>query len=270
MRPMPGRLVLLGHPVAHSRSPAFQNAALRAAGLTLVYEPVDVPPEDLTDIVHDLRGELGAGNVTVPHKERMHDQCDALSPIAERVGAVNTFWMEGDGRLFGDNTDVGGFDRAVTSLLGLQPRDLVVGLIGAGGAAAAVLAAVESWPGCSALVFNRTRDRARALCARFSSVAQSVDDIRDVGQAHLVVNATTVGLNDDGEPIPPDCLSRSAIAVDLVYRRSGTEWIQRLLAEGRVAMDGSAMLVEQGALAFEKWFGITPDRSVMWRAFAGQ
>ncbi|HEX3866941.1 MAG TPA: hypothetical protein VHV78_09320, partial [Gemmatimonadaceae bacterium] len=197
MTQLPGRLVLLGHPVAHSKSPAFQNAALAAAGIPLTYEAVDVEPSMFVDVVRDLRHARASGNVTVPHKERMRDACDALTPLAERVGAVNTFWVDGAGQLVGDNTDVAGFSQAVALLLGASPHGLAVGVIGAGGSAAAVLAAVESWPNSSAMVFNRTAARARMLCERFSSVAQSTDDIREIGRAQLVVNATTIGLGDD-------------------------------------------------------------------------
>src|SRR6185503_21322356 len=122
----------LGHPVVHSLSPTFQNAALQAAGIHVRYEPVDVAPHDLETVIAQLRGEGVAGNVTVPFKERMHDACDVLAPLAERVGAVNTFWVTGDGDLVGDNTDVHGFDHTVATLLGERPHDLTVGVLGPG------------------------------------------------------------------------------------------------------------------------------------------
>src|SRR5437879_5218660 len=109
MTQLPGRLVLLGHPVAHSLSPRFQNAALDAAGIGLRYEAHDVEPHEFELVVTGLKAERAAGNVTIPFKERMYDACDELTPLARRVGAVNTFWVEDTGRLIGDNTDVGGF-----------------------------------------------------------------------------------------------------------------------------------------------------------------
>jgi shikimate dehydrogenase len=142
VRRLPGRLLLLGHPVAHSLSPRFQNAALRAAGIPLVYEALDVAPPDLPDLLRSL-GQIGAaGNVTVPHKASVAAHCDELTPVAERAGAVNTFWFE-RGRLFGDNTDVAGFDAAADELRGdsRQSPTADVGLLGAGGAAAAASAA---------------------------------------------------------------------------------------------------------------------------------
>jgi len=262
----PGRLVLLGHPLSHSLSPRFQNAALVAAGIPLRYEAVDVEPTAFEDVVATLKGQNTAGNVTIPFKERMHDACGVLSPLAQRVGAVNVFWIDEDGRLVGDNSDVGGFDAAVATLLGACPRDITVGLLGAGGAAAAVLAAVETWPGCTAHVYNRTPERARLLCERFGAVAQPVDDVGVIAGAQLVVNATSIGIRDDAYPLSPSLIAPGAAVIDLVYRPGETAWIRALRARGHRACDGLPMLIEQGALAFERWFGVAPDREVMWRS----
>jgi shikimate dehydrogenase len=262
----PERLVLLGHPVAHSLSPRMQGAALRSAGIPLVYEAIDVDPSAFDVTLEQLRAERAAGNVTVPHKERMRFACDEVSPLADRVGAVNTFWFDDRRRLIGDNTDVGGFDAAVRELLGRVPSDLTVGVYGAGGAAAAVLAAVESWDRCIAHVYNRTPERARILCERFRSVANPVDDIGAVAGAQLVVNATSIGLRDDAFPIDPALIAPGAVVVDLVYRPGETAWAKAVRASGRRSRDGIAMLVEQGALAFERWFGVPADRGAMWAA----
>ncbi len=262
----PGRLVLLGHPVAHSLSPRFQNAALAAARIPLRYDALDVEPHDFEDVVRALTAERAAGNLTIPFKERMHDACDALTPLATRVGAVNTFWVDDTGRLVGDNTDVGGFTAAVSAVCGEPPRDITVGVYGAGGAAAAVLAAVEQWPGCTAHVFNRTPERARLLCERFGDFAQPVDDVAVILGADLIVNATSVGLHGNDMPLPLDLIPKGRAVLDLVYRRGETAWIRGLRARGFRAADGITMLVEQGALAFERWFGIAPDRAVMWNA----
>jgi shikimate dehydrogenase len=262
----PGRLVLLGHPLSHSLSPRFQNAALVAAGIPLRYEAVDVDPAAFEDVVASLVAQHAAGNVTIPFKERMHDACDVLTPLAQRVGAVNVFWIDEDGRLVGDNSDVGGFDAAVATLLGARPRDTTVGLLGAGGAAAAVLAAVETWPGCTSHVYNRTPERARLLCERFGAFAQPVDDIGVIAGAQLVVNATSVGIRDDAYPLAPSLIAPGASVIDLVYRPGETAWIRALRSRGHGVCDGLPMLIEQGALAFERWFGFAPDREVMRRS----
>ena len=267
---LPGRLLLLGHPVVHSLSPRFQNAALDAAGIPIRYEALDVAGHDFDRVIESLRAEDTWGNVTVPHKERMYDACDVLTPLARRVQAVNTFWLEDTGLLAGDNTDVGGFAAAVESLLGGAPRNLAVGVLGAGGTASAVLTAIEAWPGCYAHVYNRTPERSRVLCERFGTIAQPIDDIGVAAGADLVVNATSVGLHDDKFPMDPAIVAPTSAVIDIVYRPGETAWVRALRAKGLRACDGLGMLVEQGALAFERWFGRPPDRSVMWEAIRRQ
>lgn len=265
MSVLPGRLVLLGHPVAHSLSPVFQNAALRRAGIPLEYEAIDVAPADLTDTLDRLRSIGAAGNVTIPHKEAVAAHCEELTPVAQRAQAVNTFWFA-KGRLIGDNTDVGGFEAAARELVGPDGlRSLrSVGVIGAGGSAAAVLAAVEGWPGARARVFSRTHDRARRLCARFGALASAVASAAEAMQgADLAVNATPVGLADDSLPSDPTLLAPGAAVIDLVYRRGATAWVRAARRLGLRATDGTTVLLEQGALAFERWLGIAPDRQAM-------
>jgi shikimate dehydrogenase len=265
---LPERLVLLGHPVGRSLSPRFQNAALEAARIPIQYEVLDVEAPDFERTLHALRAEGVWGNVTVPHKERMHAACDEVTSLASRVGAVNTFWIDARDRLHGDNTDVGGFNHAVKTLLGELPRDAAIGVIGAGGAAAAVLAAVEGWTRCTAHVYNRTPERARLLCERFGSFAQPVDDVGVIAGSQLVVNATSIGLRDDAFPLDPALLAPESAVLDLVYRAGETAWVRAVRARGHRGADGLTMLIEQGALAFERWFGLSPDRQAMWRAVA--
>lgn len=262
----PGRLVLLGRSLGHSLSPAFQNAALHKANLPLRYETLDIPASALDGVLEQLAAESAAGNVTIPYKRDVFDRCDRLMPLATRAGAVNTFWFE-RGELIGDNTDVSGFNAAVRELIGREPHALTVGLLGAGGAAAAVLTAVESWNDSRALVCNRSADRGAALCARFQSVARESDVGELAARSDLVVNATSQGLRDDDLPIDPALLRPSTFVLDLVYRRGGeTAWVRAALERGLRAADGLTMLVEQGAAAFEKWFGFSPDRDAMWQA----
>ena len=261
----PGRLVLLGRSLSHSLSPLFQNAALRAASIPLVYEVLDIPASAVEDTLEELSRSGAAGNVTIPYKERVSAACDRLTPVAQRAGAVNTFWFE-RGELTGDNTDVGGFDHAARQLFGAPPSAITVGVLGAGGAAGAVLAAIEGWAGCRALVHNRGEERGRALVARFSSIAQSSDVETIARESQLVVNATPIGLRDDFVPIAPESLRTDAAVFDLVYRPGETTWVRQARAAGRRAADGLGMLIEQGALAFERWFGFAPDRDKMWSA----
>ena len=262
----PGRLVLLGHPVDHSLSPVFQNAALRAAGLELTYEALDVAPADLLSVLRRLKSVDGAGNVTIPHKTAVHASCDELTEIADRVGAVNTFWFE-NGQLHGDNTDVGGFDASARALVGDEVNGARVVLLGSGGAAAAVLAAVELWSGARATVVARSHERATRLARRFRDVAR-VEKSADAAlrEATLIVNATPIGQHDDERPLNVELIPGAAAVMDLVYRRGGTPWVKAARKRGNRAADGLPMLLEQGALAFQRWFGMEPDREAMRKA----
>lgn len=262
----PARLVLLGHPVLHSVSPRIQNAALRAARIPLAYEAQDVPPPELDDALRILAGERAAGNVTIPHKEAVAARCAKLTPLAQRVGAVNTYWHE-DGLLVGDNTDVGGLDATVRALLGRSVGSARVALIGAGGGAAAVIAAAERWGDARVTIYNRHMPRAEQLADRFPDVAAVAPSLQHaLRDATLVVNSTPIGMRDSDHPVAIDALPPGAAVFDLVYRERETAWVTAARAAGHRAADGTGMLVEQGALAFTRWFGIEPDRGAMWRA----
>ena len=266
MSAYPGRLVLLGHPVAHSLSPAFQNAALERAEIPLRYEALDVEPTDLAVTFARLVAERAAGNVTVPHKEAIARLCGSLTPEADRVGAVNTFAVR-DSEAVGHNTDVAGFTHSATALLGGQPSGVTVGVFGAGGAAAAVLAAIESWAGCTAIVVNRNASRAKTLCERFRTIARA-GDAEDIAEhANIIVNATSLGMRrGETGPIDPDRLRHATAVLDLVYSPTETDFVHAARARGLRATDGLPMLLSQGAAAFTWWFGRVPDVEVMWRA----
>jgi len=260
---LPGRLVLLGHPVDHSLSPIFQNAALKAAGIPLVYEAVDVTSRDLRVLLRQLKDVGAAGNVTIPHKVSVHASCDDLTDVAERVGAVNTFWFE-SGRLHGDNTDVAGFEAAAKALLGGDPVDARVVLLGSGGAAAAVLTAIEQWTNPRVLVVARHHDRGAKLARRFRDVARAEKSLdAALTDATLIVNATPVGQQNDEMPVEIEKIPRTAAVIDLVYRRGATPWVKAARKRGNPAADGLPMLIEQGALSFNRWFGREPDREAM-------
>jgi shikimate dehydrogenase len=262
----PPRLVLLGHPVSHSVSPRIHAAALRSAGITLSYTARDVMPEALDAVLRELAADRAAGNATIPHKEALASRCATLTPLARRVGAVNTFWHE-DGRLVGDNTDVGGVDATARALLGDDLRSARVAIIGAGGGAAAVLAAAERWGVARAALYNRHMPRAEHLADRFRPFAVAEGTMAGaLEDATLVVNTTPVGMRDAALPVPIEVLPPGAAVLDLVYRGEETAWVTAARGAGHRAADGMGMLVEQGALAFARWFGVEADRAAMWRA----
>ncbi|MFL5488809.1 MAG: shikimate dehydrogenase family protein [Gemmatimonadaceae bacterium] len=263
IREFPGRLVLLGHPVSHSLSATLQNAALKAAGIPLAYEALDVAPRDLRALLRDLKNDNAAGNVTIPHKVAVHNSCEEATDLAARVGAVNTFWFD-LGKLHCDNTDVGGFDAAASALLGGETENARIALIGSGGAAAAVLAAAEQWNGAKVAILARNAERATKLARRFRDVARIEKSAEHaLSDATLVVNATPVGQQNDEQPLDIAKISRACAVMDLVYRRGGTPWVKAARKKGNRAADGLTMLLEQGALAFKRWFGIEPDREAM-------
>lgn len=258
----PGKLVILGHPINHSVSPRMQTAALRAAGIDIKYAAMDVPPAQLAAAVRGLAGENAAGNVTRPHKRAMFDLCDVRTPVAHRSGAVNTFWFEGP-LLHGDNTDVAGFDRAARSLVH-DRFEGVVTLFGAGGAAAGVLEALSAWPHIVVDLVARNRVAAEDLVSRYSGFVRHIEITQErLREARLVINATPIGQDDNSVPFDVNELTSSAKVFDLVYRRGGTMLVRLARAAGLDAEDGTKMLVEQGALAFQRWFGREPDRNAM-------
>ena len=265
MRRLPGRLVLLGHPVSHSLSPAFQNAALRHAALPVRYELLDVTPAALDATLDALIAENTWGNATIPHKAHVASRCARVSALAERVGAVNTFWIE-NGTLVGDNTDVGGFRALLWETAPDLDRTRPVAVLGAGGSAAAVLTALERDAFQDVRVYSRTEARALALCERFTRARAVSDAVTSVRGAALVINATPSGLDDSSMPVSAESLDASAIVLDLVVGRNETPLVRAARAGGHRAADGLTMLIEQGALAFERWFGTPPDRDVMRRA----
>lgn len=280
----PTRLVLLGHPVSHSLSPLFQNAALKSAGLQATYDALDVAPDALAGVLHELARAGVAGNVTIPHKEVMAASCFRTTELAARVGAVNTFWHE-KGKLIGDNTDVVGARVAIAALLDAKRQEnsenvatenktstdahspLRVTLLGAGGAAAAVIVALESFAPFALTISARTPARAHALAERLSVSIKVVEDsalaVRD---ADLVINCTPIGLRSADMPVAVEALLPHAIVLDLIPRTGDTPWVLAARASGHVAEDGTRMLIEQGAAAFERWFNMVPDRASMWRS----
>lgn len=257
----------------------MQGAALRAAGLATRYEAWDVPPGALPGVLARLREEGAAGNVTIPHKEAVAAVAGRLTPEAQQVGAVNTFWHDA-GTLVGHNTDLGGARAAVAALWTPALSGSPVLLLGSGGSAAALLVAVSEVPHGGVQIVARTPARATRLGERLRVDARVVAADATAGsaagapralveRAGLVINATPIGQRDHGVPVPVSWLAPDAAVLDLVYAPAGTVWVRASRAAGRRAEDGRRMLVEQGALAFAAWFGIPADRDVMRAAVGG-
>ena len=224
---MTKRVVLIGHPVAHSLSGAMQQAAFDSAGIDAKYELWDRSPMALADAIAELRGDdfLGA-NVTIPHKERVVPMVDRLTDDAHITGAVNTLTREGK-RLIGHNTDVPGFKVALDKLVGKQkmPRHAVV--LGAGGGARAVVYGLITEGFQRIIVFNRHLHRAEGLVKHFGRSAAHMelrampwhDSIieSELARTKLLVNATSIGLTTDESPIPAEALHGDLLVLDLIY-----------------------------------------------------
>lgn len=256
------RLGVLGWPVAHSRSPAMQNAALQALGLAgeWRYQALPVTPDLLADLVAGLPGAgFFAVNVTVPHKEAALALATEATPRARAIGAANTLSFGPAGVVEADNTDAPGLIAALAAL-GLTPRTALV--LGAGGSARACAWALHE-NGVQVRVFNRTGARAHTLAADLGvAVARTSDEPAD-----LLVNCTTVGLHD------PDALAVEpapfGAVVDLVYRPGETALVRAARAAGLTTIDGLEILVRQGALSLEQWVGRPAPLDVMRAAVAG-
>jgi shikimate dehydrogenase len=254
------RLGVLGWPVAHSRSPALQNAALAAAGLEdWRYQLLPVPPEAFAETVRALPalGFRGA-NVTIPHKAAALALATHASPAARAIGAANTLTFT-DGAVHADNTDAPGLRHALGEP---APRSALI--LGAGGSARAAAYALGS-AGAHVAVLGRTRARAEALA---HDLGASVADAP--AAADVLVNCTPLGLHP-GDPLPVAARDLAAFAcvVDLPYRDGGTALAAAARAAGCRVIDGLELLVAQGALSFEHWTGRPASMAVMIRAARG-
>jgi shikimate dehydrogenase len=262
---------LLGHPVAHSLSPAMQQAALDAAGLDAVYLAMDVLPGNLGDAIRGLRalGTAGA-NVTVPYKTACMDFLDELSPAASRVGAVNAIVFRKD-KIVGYNTDAPGFVEALRLDGGFDLEGKTYAQIGAGGAGRAMAFGAAQAGTRRILLTNRTREKADTLATDLRRAfprlrVEVVDLLLEAPEAFcaadVVANATSLGMRpDDPPPLPRPCFRPDALVFDTVYTPSGdTPMIKLARREGICwTLDGRGMLIYQGALAFELWTGERPD-----------
>jgi shikimate dehydrogenase len=255
------RLGVLGWPVAHSRSPAIQNAALRAAGLAeWRYQLLPAPPALLQDLVGGLTaaGFRGA-NVTIPHKQAVLALADAASERAREIGAANTLRFAGDGTVEAENTDAPALIESLPFAIG--GRTALV--LGAGGSARAAVWALLDAAASEVSIWNRTPERARSLARELGARA-----VTQATGADLLVNCTAVGLHQpdaafDQLPVSEDRLREYGGVVDLVYGRGPTRLIEAARAHSVAAVDGLELLIAQGALSFRMFTGVEASRQAM-------
>ena len=248
---------LFGDPVEHSASPEIQNAAFIEAGVDGVYIAVRCATEDLAGFMRGLALAGGGGNITLPHKEKAAAIVDVSSEAVRRTGACNTFWGQ-DGKVHGDNTDVEGFRRALRIFVDGPSQGIRALVLGAGGAARATLLGLLEEGAGEVLLYNRTSERAQAVARRIGGQrARVVPLMEELGgeRFDIVINTTRVGLNpDDPAPIDFEILDRAGAAMDLVYGKHQTSFVNAAERLGVRATDGMEMLVQQGAASFESWW----------------
>jgi shikimate dehydrogenase len=276
-------LGLIGYPLGHSLSPALHQAALEACGLAGAYRLYSIAPSEAGEREIELLlgrvrvGDVQGLNVTIPHKQNVQKFLDRLTPTAEAVGAVNTIFLDRQGQLVGENTDVPGFLRDVSRLVSAEKGAAVV--LGAGGSARAVVHALAQ-SGWEVRILARRAGQAEAL-ARAAAGGGEQRHIstgpleREALEAalrdcRLLVNTTPVGMypKPDACPWPEDIPLPARCAVyDLVYNPLETRLLHRARQAGLAASNGAGMLVAQAALAFALWTGQEPPFEVMQKAF---
>lgn len=269
---------LIGDPVAHSISPVFQQAAFDALGIEARYEAWQTPAAELAERVGWLRsvGALGA-NVTVPHKQAVMPLLDVVDEAAQRTGAVNTIVGRG-GQLYGYNTDIRGFIEALTLDGGLDPAGLTATVLGAGGAARAVVWALLAAGVARVHVLNRGVARAAALAAELGDGRVTAGPLQSDPEeaaarlrgSHLLVNCTSIGMRHSSaeaeSPIPIGAIPTDAFVVDIVANPLVTPLLRDARARGCRTLAGLAMLVRQGAASFELWTKRSAPLDVMFAA----
>ena len=266
------RVGIIGDPVEHSISPAMQQPALDELGIPAIYERWPTTVAELPGRIASLRSDdaLGA-NVTAPHELAVMELLDDVTPLARRIGAVNTI-VNRDGKLTGDNTDAHGFSASLTSRCPSIDLDRVV-LLGAGGAARAVVLALEMLGAREVVVWNRDRAKAERLRAELAPellrpINPDIDSLQtELPSAGLLVNATSLGWHSGECPLPLGLLAllgAGAVVTDLVYR--DTDLLEAARARGLSAFDGLGMLVNQGARGLELWTGRSAPVDLMMAA----
>ncbi|MBU2980332.1 shikimate dehydrogenase [Lentibacter algarum] len=256
---------VIGSPIAHSKSPALHGYWLKSLGLRGHYIPMDVSADDLADVIKMMpkMGFVGA-NITVPHKEAVMGIADLISDRAALIGSANTLIFRKDGKVHADNTDSYGFIQNLKqNAPDWDPKAGPAALLGAGGAARAVISALLESGVPQIMISNRTKLRAEKLRDDFGGRLKVVDWVQAgnmLEDAATVVNTTSLGMH--GKPelrVPLDGLQKGALVNDLVYAPLETNLLAHARQAGCVAVDGLGMLLHQAVPGFERWFGERPE-----------
>ena len=256
---------VIGHPIAHSRSPLLHKHWLQTYGIQGDYVPLHVSEHDLETVLRalPLMGFVGV-NITIPHKVAVMDIVDHLSDRAILIGAANTLIFRADGKIHADNTDGYGFIANLKqNAPGWQANAGPAAVLGAGGAARAVITSLIEMGTTEILLSNRTRPKADALKSEFGSKVHVIDWVQAgnmMEEATTVVNTTSLGMTGAAEfRVPLDGLRPGTVVTDLVYTPLRTRLLTEAQAAGCITVDGLGMLLHQAVPAFERWFGTRPE-----------
>ena len=256
---------VIGHPIAHSKSPLLHKHWLRTYGIQGDYVPLHVSEHDLETVLRalPLMGFVGV-NITIPHKVAVMDIVDHISDRAILIGAANTLIFRADGKIHADNTDGYGFIANLKqNAPGWQANAGPAAVLGAGGAARAVITSLIEMGATEILLSNRTRPKADALKSEFGSKVHVVDWVQAgnmLEDAATVVNTTSLGMTGAAEfRVPLDGLRPGTVVTDLVYTPLRTRFLTEAQAAGCITVDGLGMLLHQAVPAFERWFGVRPQ-----------
>lgn len=251
-------LGVIGYPIGHSFSPLLHAFFIERLGLDAAYHAFAVQPEALPQAIAGARALGIRGlNVTTPHKQAVLPLLDAVDETARQIGAVNTIFFDDDGAA-GTNTDAPGLLASLRHAeVALRGRAVVV--LGAGGAARAVVYAAKASGAGEVLIYNRTAARARELARVFDAREVALEAVTELPAGSIVVNATSVGMapQEDASPLPAALMRGDLVYVDLVYNPLQTRFLQQAANAGARTVDGLGMLIFQGAIALGGWMGVT-------------
>lgn len=254
---------VIGHPIAHSKSPIIHGTWIHAYGIDGEYQRYDIAPENLAEGVQELITKGLAGfNVTLPHKQAIIPLCATLSDEARAIGAVNTVIINSDGTLHGHNTDAFGFAQNLNAQIpDFDWTQSPTVVIGAGGAARAILYALHKNGACDIRITNRTRTSADQLATPYNATVFDWDDrSASLQGAGLIINTTSLGMKGQGSlDINLDGMKGSAVVYDIVYVPLMTDLLLQAQQKGARLVTGIGMLLHQARPGFEAWFGHYPD-----------
>ena len=253
---------VIGSPVRHSLSPALHNAAFAQLGLDWLYTAFDVSHGEAQAALDAMRIlHLSGLSVTMPHKEAVASAVDSLDPAAAALRSVNTVVPQADGSLKGYSTDGAGFVASLAAA-GVEVADRTVCVMGAGAAARSIIDALGRAGVARVAVVNRTAATAEDA-AMLAGPAGVVGVLADVTDAHIVINATSVGMGGDELPCAPSLLHAGQVVADIVYHPRDTALLRAARSAGATTVEGMGMLVHQAALQQQLWHGLLPDVAVM-------